>query len=250
MFIIRLLPLLLISLLSACTHTAPNTSTQPVPALTLTQPFTAVAAEFVTHRDKIAQHQHAPGVIDSHPSKEVVRWRFTRNENRLEIENLSANTGEIWIKDGQALFMQKVFHQDKHSIEYRMDDFAVLKMAPRWEQQALLVEPELFSQLQAGEPILSQGKPIRVYSGVIKGQQIELEWRVDLNLPQRIKRVSPTLTEETRLVNAQTFQEADWKIQDTADYQVTDYTDIGDMERDPFIIKIQSQLPGGDVHHH
>jgi len=243
---------LLLLILSACSNTpSPLTSSAPsVPVLALQPPYPALAAEFVTTRNKMQQHQHAPGMTDAHPVKEQLRWRFTREKDRLQIDNLSANTSEIWIRDGNAVFMLKAFHQDKRSVEYRSDDFAVLNIEPKWDKQALLLDPALFQQLKEINSGWVGKVPVRYYKGTVGNQQIEVEWRVDLDLPARIKRTSPDLDEETLLQNASDLSQAAWKPRDTGHYVVTDYADIGDMERDPFIMKVQSQLLGGDVHHH
>lgn len=227
----------------------------PVPPLDLAMPPVAVAAQYVTHKSQPHEHQTAAGHSSSDgmsAAEIMVEWRLFRSADRVDIDNLSAATGEVWQRDGKVLIMRKLFHADRKAIEYQMDDFAVLGMQPSWQRQALLIDPAVLSHLTLIDEEWIDGHPVRVYRGTVGDQQLEIAWITDLNLPQSITRraLDGDVVERTALRAMHTLTQNPWRYENGDSYEVIDYADLGDHERDPFVVKVQSQLPGGDVHHH
>jgi hypothetical protein len=250
----------LVSVLAGCA------STHPVPPLNLatrdlatkdlaTKDLAAnlpdIAAEYVTTRRHI--HNEKTQVIEkgkAEPEESMVSWHFFRQQNRIDIDNITARTGEVWLRDGKTLIMRQLFHDDRKGVEYLTDDFAVLGMKPSWDRQALLLDPHTLQQLPETGAYWLDGYPVRSYRGKVDGQQLEIIWRVDNNIPYSITRLHDDEKEITRLQASYPLSQSPWQYNNGEDYELMDYTDLGDRERDPFVIKIQSQLPGGDVHHH
>lgn len=224
---------ILVTVLASCA------STRPVPPLEITGALIPVAAEYVTTR---TGH-------DGEKDTEV-HWRFFRTENRIDIDNMQAHTGEVWLRDGKTIQMRQLFHDDRKGVEYLMDDFSVLGMKPSWDREALLVDPHTLQQLPETGAYWLAGQPVRRYQGEVNGQQLEIIWRVDSNVPQSITRLHGAEKEATRLLAVYPLAQSPWQYNNGDNYELIDYTDLGDRERDPFVLKIQSQLPGGDVHHH
>jgi hypothetical protein len=228
---------------------------QPVPPLDLSSTPTDIAAQYITRHvavDAAENHAHHDDEHHEGGSVATVNWRFFRTANRIDVDNLSANTGETWQRDGKVVIMRKLFHDDRKAIEYQMDDFAVLKMKPSWRKQALLLDDSLLSQLKLEDERWIDGHPARIYRGTLAGQQIEITWLVDFNLPQSIVRHDHegNLIEQTTLAELHSPGDTRWRCRCGDGYDVIDYADLGDRERDQFVMRVQSQLPGGNVHRH
>ncbi len=235
-------------LLTLVTVLAGCASTRPVPVLDLAADTVPVAAEFVTVREQ-ADHSHDHAGHGRDESKEV-RWHMFRSTNRIDIDNVTVNTGETWLRDGKLLVMRQLFHEDRKGIEYLADDFAVLGMQPSWQRQAMLIDPAVLQALQETGSSWQDGNPLRHYRGDVDGQRFEVMWRVDVNLPYSLVRERDGQRETTRLLAVHPLAQSPWKYENGDGYELIDYADLGDRERDPFVLKIQSQLPGGDMHHH
>lgn len=218
-----------------------------VPALDLAAPLPEVAAAYVTTRSiKAGSHAHG----HDHPPAGEAEWRFFREQNRIDVENLAARTGERWQRDGKTQFFFKVFHADRKSFEYRMDDLVLINAQLSWQQHALLIDPQVLLALTPRESGWRDGYPFRRYSGSANGEKLDVVWRLDLNLPAVLERQRDDVRERTVLKAAHPLAAAPWARTDQSDYEVIDFADIGDRERDPFVLRVQAQLPGGDVHHH
>lgn len=218
-----------------------------VPPLDLAAPLAEVAASYVTTRtvdEGSHAHDHA------HERAGEAEWRFFREHDRIDVENLAARTGERWQRDGKTQFFFKVFHADRKSFEYRTDDLIVINATLSWQQHALLIDPQVLQSLSLREAGWRDGYPFRRYSGTVNGEKLDVVWRVDLNLPVVLERERGDVRERTLLKAVHPLAQAPWTRPDQSDYEVIDFADIGDRERDPFVQRVQAQLPGGDVHHH
>jgi len=228
--------------------TAPATTSTDgcaVPALDLTEPLPEVAATYATTRAAESDgHAH-----DHSPAGEG-EWRFFREKDRIDIENLKARTGERWQRDGRAQFFFKVFHADRRSVEYRTDDLMMLNADLTWQPHALLIDPKVLQSLTLQDAGWREGYPYRHYSGMANGEKLDVLWRVDLKLPVVLERETASYHERTVLKAVYPLAASPWTREDQSDYEVIDFADIGDRERDPFIQRVQAQLPGGDVHQH
>ncbi len=158
-------------------------------------------------------------------------WRFFRSENRIETDNLTTHTGEVWQRDGRMLMMRKLFHDDEKAVEYQADDFRALNQNPSWQRQALLIDAITLSQLKEVGARWENGKPLRFCRGDVDGGQLEVVWRVEINLPQSIVRTHGKSVELTQLQTVTALASALWK-HSGGDYDVIDYADLGDHEHD------------------
>ncbi|WP_061289098.1 hypothetical protein [Azotobacter vinelandii] len=216
-----------------------------VPALDLTEPLPELAASYVTSRAVEADsHSH------DHPPAGEAEWRFFRENDRVDLENLGALTGERWQRDGRTQFFFKVFHEDRRSIEYRMDDLKMIDAALSWQQHTLLIDPQVLQGLALQEAGWRDGYPYRRYSGMAGGEKLDVLWRVDLKLPVVLERERAGYRERTVLKAVHPLADSPWPRPDQSGYEVIDFADIGDRERDPFVMRIQAQLPGVSAHRH
>lgn len=217
-----------------------------VPELPTADSFTPAAAEYQT---TYVPDAHAHDARGPKPQTRQVHWRLWREENRIVTENLGAHTGELWQRDGSAVFHQKIFHDDRRSIEYRNDDLALIGAGIDWSRRSLLIDPELLKRLNLRRAGWKGDVPYRRYVGESDGSQWDITIRTDLMLPTSIVRNHDGAREQTLLQNAYRLDNAPWSPTASADYEVIDFTDLGDRQSDPFVVKVQGQL-GNAPHLH
>jgi hypothetical protein len=197
------------------------------PALNFAAPLAEVAASYVTTR-VTTEHGHDHGAAPA----AAVEWRFFRETDRVEVENVGSRVGEVWQRDGNTQFFFKVFHDDRRAIEYRMDDLALVGASLSWNQHALLIDPGTLQALQVQAAGWRDGYPFRHLRGTVGGEKLDVVWRVDLDLPVVVERERGAYRERTELKEVHALRASPWP------------------RRDPFVIRVQAQLPGGDVHRH
>lgn len=226
-------------LLNACAHHA------PVPPLDLNSATPAISARYLTERQHVAsEHEH-------HEAHEEARdfeneWVFQRSAQRIEVHLPAQQTGEVWLRDGKTVFYQKLFHADKKIIEYQMEDLSGLNVAVNWRTNELMMDPAILQHLSVTDEDWIDGHPALELSGTVDAIDYDVVWLVDLNLPHSIKKRDGNGNHEhTQLLTLESTP-----MPDSSPYESIDYADLGDRERDPFVLKIQDHLIGGHAHQH
>jgi hypothetical protein len=162
-------------------------------------------------------------VVEANEKVQLHRWKFWRNQNRIETHNLSDNSGEIWIKSVNGkIEYERVFHDQKQIIDYRDSDLASIGENPNWLAMATLLTPS--EALDTNSEII---------------------WLSESQIPGLIQRYENGHSITTKMVNLK----ADAPLK-TSDYRHIDFADIGDKESDPFIKSILPKLRGGHQHEH
>lgn len=215
---------------AACTE-------RPVPEVDLAAEPPSVAAEYRTKVEHAGEVQRSV-------------WRFWREADRVVSENLDDRTGEQWQRDGRTLFHRRVFHEDRQGIEFQADDLRMFEALPAWSKQTLLVDPELLAQLPSTRAGWRVGYPYRRYAGRVGDVDWDITLRVDLMLPTVIERSQRDVRQRTELLEAFALADAPWRPTPTDGYRILDFADLGDHERDPFVIKVQKYLGVGHTHPH
>lgn len=203
---------------------------RPVPELAVTDTFAAAYAQYETRYEEAGS---APRQL---------QWRLWRDGERLVTENLTAQTAELWQRDGEAIFHQRIFHEDQRSIEFRNDDLDITATAVNWPQRSMLVDPQLLSQLTLRRSGWQGDVPYQRYVGEVEHTQWDITLRTDLMLPIKIVRTHDGLRETTTLQEAHALAQATAEPTRFDDYEVIDFADLGDRVSDPFVVKVQSQL--------
>lgn len=212
---------------------------QPVPPLELTQSPPPVAGEFRTT------------VESAQGRKSSAQWRFWRSHDRIERENPAAQSGDLWVRDDRTLFHTRLYHADRRGIEYRSEDLQILNASPDWAALATLLDPRLVEALRERESGWRDGYPYRRYTGAIGEVAWDITVRTDQMLPTRIERRSADRQVETvELLRSFEFGRSPWQPMASADYDIIDYADLGDHERDPFVMRVQAEQGGGHLHGH
>ena len=139
----------------------------------------------------------------------------------------------VWLRGGDGLAHREVFPAEMRVVEYAPGDLRALGHTPDWAQLRGLVEPELRARLRDAGSARVVGGEARRYRGDENGAKVELDWLAEAGLPAYFRsgrgdsRVELRLRRLERKPAAQAFTA-------TEGYRELDYTDIGDMELDPF----------------
>jgi hypothetical protein len=195
------------------------------------QPPTPVVAEYRTDNQ-------APGVPNSVPTQ----WTLWRGGD-WQVREYSQNaTAEHWQRDGETLFHTKYFQVEHRGIAFQPDDLAILGALPQWQQVMLLISPDVLRALPVQAKGAHGGIPWIRHAGHLNGVDWDITLRTDLLLPMKVVRKQGAAIERLILLSATPLAQAVRQPQPVADYNVLDYTDLGDNERDPFVIKVQNGL--------
>lgn len=179
------------------------------------------------------------------------QWRLWRGPDRIERESPQARTGDLWLRDGRTLFHTRLYHADRRGIEYRSEDLQLLGPTPEWMTLATLLDRRLLETLHEKGSGWRDDYPFRRYTGESGGFEWDITVRTDQMLPARIERRSADGSVQTiELLAAFAADSAPWQPTDSTAYDIIDYADLGDYERDPFVMRIQAQESGGHMHGH
>lgn len=208
---------------------------EPVPIIN-TQNLPPLAAEFVT--------------TISGDDSTVNSARIVRTASTVEWIYLTSNTSELWTKTSNDLwFYSKVFHADRQVIEYSPVDINLLGIQQQWQQ--LAINPDILHAAISTKPAADfRGWQSVIYTGEVEGITYEVLWLPQLSIAARViakQGKQKTVTEiRTLYVN----QRAPFTFSDITHYRTIEYTDLGDMERDSFVMKIQHELLDHHGHLH
>jgi hypothetical protein len=239
--------LAVVLLLGACAQQA------PVPPLNLQAALPDVSARYSTERHQARnEHDHHDNKQDNMQDRDIENeWLFWRSTQRIEVNVPRQQTGEIWLKDGNTYFYQKLFHADRKIVEYQREDLSALNVAVNWHTNALMIDPAVLQQLAITGENWINGHPALELEGTVDGIEYEVVWLVDVNLPYRLEKHDANGNHEhTQLQALYPAGDTTLATADSGDYEIIDYADLGDRERDPFVQKIQHYLLGGEVHSH
>lgn len=197
-----------------------------------------VAAQY---RTEVREHGKTVSTTD---------WRLWREDNRVEREDVRQRTGEIWQRDGATLFHSQIYHGDKRGIEYQPGDLDLIGASAQWAQQALIVSPELLQKLAVVSERHRDGVTYRRYKGQYADAQWDITLRLDVMLPQSIERKHDKRIERIQLHEVHPLAQAPWQPTPSRDYGMIDFADLGDHERDPFVIRLQASSHADVAHQH
>lgn len=245
LILINLIGLTVLTTLAGCSTTA----VKPVESRNIIELTSAnlpsIAAEFTTTREGEAGQ---PEYEEHEPDAEKVTWRFWRDSQQINIERPQLGVGELWQREGHSIIHRQLYHADQRALEFQDDDLKMLATTPSWQKLALLMDPNVLTQLTAGDIEWSDGYPTREYQGKLADTDWHIVIRLDIALPLLIERQQQAFLERTELLHAYPLNAAPWQPTPSQGYDAIDFADLGDKEYDPFVIKVQAQM--GHEHHH
>jgi hypothetical protein len=208
---------------------------EPVPIIN-TQNLPPLAAEFVT--------------TISGDDSTVNSALIVRTASAVEWIYLTSNASELWTKTSNDLwFYSKVFHADRQVIEYSPVDINLLGIHQQWQQ--LAINPDILHAAISTKPAADfRGWQSVIYTGKVEGITYEVLWLPQLSIAARViaKQGKQKTVTEIRMLYIN--QQAPFTFSDITHYRTIEYTDLGDMERDPFVMKIQHELLDHHGHLH
>ncbi len=207
----------------------------PAAALDFTGPLPAIAAQYrtIVIRDGVEQS---------------VEWRFWRDERHLVTEYPAQHTGSERQRDGSVVFHRQLFHEERRGIETQLDDAPVAGRTSYWTQQALLIDPRLLGALHDRGTHKEGGHTLRHYEGGVYGVNWRVQLRADTLIPALIERREAGTVERIELLALHPLSQAPWQPTPAGNYQFIDHIDLGDMEYDPFVQKVQKHSAVAHTH--
>lgn len=187
----------------------------------------------------------------SHDRKSTTsQWRYWRSADSVQREDLTERTGDLWQRDGATLFHTLLFHEDRRGIEFEQVDLQMTGTSMSWAQQAWIVSPDLLGRLKVVKSGRQHNVPYRDYAGVIGDVRWRVRMRTDMQLPLRIEQRAAHDILRIELVEAHALSAAPWQPTAADGYGMVDFADLGDHERDPFVLRVQAHLGIGHGHEH
>jgi hypothetical protein len=208
---------------------------QPAPIIN-TNNLPPLAAEFVTT------------ISGDNPA--VNSARIVRTASAVEWIYLASNTSELWTKTSNDLwFYSKIFHTDHQVIEYSPVDINLLGIYQQW--QHLAINPDILRAATNTKTAADfRGWQGVIYSGELDGISYEVLWLPQLSIAARVIAKQGKQKTVTEIHALYVNQQAPFSFSDITHYRTIEYTDLGDMERDPFVMKIQHELLDHHGHLH
>jgi hypothetical protein len=177
-------------------------------------------------------------------------WYFWRTGSMVQTRDDDGDRGEIWERTGRdVIAYRKLYHQDRTAVDYAPADRAVDGQDFDWRQLASMLAPKDLEQLKVSRRKTINGEPAELRKGVIGGQQLEVTWLTQTQLPASIKKTVHGEIHRLELKELRPIELAHWRptpIETIDAYRQIDATDFGDMENDPFVKKVLHQ----SGHHH
>ncbi len=204
----------------------------------------------------IPEYQPLVGLYEStvininNPQKVYKRsWYLIRSEGHLEIRDMQGHEGELWEKenDGQ-IYYTKLFHKQKQAIDYLPGDLLALERKVNWNKINQIIDTNLF-----GEPLhfiggnTIQGRFANIYQGKINEVKTKVHWLEREKIPASIRQSFRDKTVTIELQEVWQMNQAPISHTIIDKYHHTDFSDIGDLEADPFLKQLIHQ---GFGHNH
>lgn len=181
------------------------------------------------------------------------QWYFWRNADRIEIRDSANALGEIWKQDAKGR-ISYIYLEPSHQrgIEYNPTDLKIINQKRSWDKLASIVTPAELKELTASGETEVFGHKAVVYSGILTGKNLEVVWVPELQLATRVTHTYPDHQSVTELQAFVTDKDNTTAISDSqlADYQLVDFSDVGDMETAPGMSWLKQALgaPGHTPH--
>lgn len=178
-------------------------------------------------------------------------WSLIRESDRVESKDELTQQGQIWERDSKGLItMTHLFHREKVALEYSSGELAATGKAADWEKIRSIINP---AQLKNDFKVEKEEKNSGVRKVSYSSPVGSIEWLPDLMLPSSIR-----LSEKGEVGNKLMLKSCvplslakvgPTPLSTLREYRHIDFSDIGDMETDPQVKRIESLL-GGHSHGH
>jgi len=189
----------------------------------------------------IAEYSSRQITFARRPSVEKYRWSIFTSEKLVIVKNHHTHIDLVWRKNpsGQ-IELSKVFNQEKIVIDYDSGDLKSVHQYPQWESVQQSFDHYAMSLLKkTGSQTYKQFQTDK-YNGQVKGDEFELLWLNQYQLPAQIKKITPygeNITKLDSLITVKKLRLSKY-LKGYKTYRHMDYADMGDNEADPVVNKI------------
>lgn len=183
---------------------------------------------------------------------EVSRWDFMRLADRTESRDEKTGQGQLWERDPKGnITMTHLFHREKVALEYSAGELAATGQLENWAKHWSIINPQ---QLKDGFLLEKRERLGEVDALYYRGANGQVIWLPDLQLPAMIRTDQDNgRTDVLSLRTCAPLARAEVRPTTEAEisrYRRIDFSDLGDMETDPLIRKIESLLGEHDHKSH
>ncbi|WP_432467498.1 hypothetical protein [Agarivorans sp. Z349TD_8] len=177
-------------------------------------------------------------------NKKVSNFTFSRNNQQVVTIYPQKNTAEYWQKsaDGRHQFY-RFFTANQRSVYYPSSDLRSLNINRNWDSIEQLVPAIWLTRLKK-MPASQQAdsSTIEHYKGQLGELWIELDWRSEQQIPQRLLTKKGYKSKELILqdfsLDTKSIQQ---QLVGWMRFSSIDYADVGDSEDDPFLAQMINQ---------
>ena len=171
--------------------------------------------------------------------KRVMDWQFERGLEYVEITSPADRRAEQWVRDSEGrVWYSRIFHTERKVIEYQPTDLTLGGITNSWDQIRSVIDPQQLTALESTKTTREvAGHRASVYRGTAQGVEIEVWWLEDLSLPALVSKRSRRNSSTLRLVEVTNISAAPTKTV-PADYELMDFSDLGDRHHDAFVERL------------
>jgi hypothetical protein len=171
--------------------------------------------------------------------------QIVRSKKKVIYHYPAQAISEQWyLQKNNNMGLTRYFDQYQRGIEYQAADMPNLNQAhDNWLHKYQLISPALIAQLEKSESNQEAcTSPEKFTSKAGSKQQVSLIWDAKYQLPitLTIEQNKKTITWQLSELNSNAKQVIE-RINKYENFQLTDYSDIGDNEADPFLAKMINQ---------
>lgn len=178
---------------------------------------------------------HLSSGVDS--VRHLVLWR---NGKQVAHEYKGSLMTEVWEKmTNKRLRMVNYFDKHRRGIEYQPEEIKIAHSENDWLLKRQLVTPDLMNSMKLVKTTDDTCEKIESYELKSDKLNIAMEWLSKQELAKRYEETSADKKVTWTLEKVTNNPDDVNKVFLTrSTYQMTDYTDIGDNESDPFLLKM------------
>lgn len=174
---------------------------------------------------------------EKHNSTDLILWR---SGNTVAHQYPQTHITESWyLSKNQQIKPTRFFDQAKRAIEYQPGEKVHGKTESDWDYRNSLISQSLLSQLDLTGESGNGCERVKHFSKSIGQTHIQVSWLVNQGLVSQYSWQNGNKKESWQLQSVSTkVAPIDDFFAQRADYQTTDFADIGDDHTDPFLTKM------------
>lgn len=174
---------------------------------------------------------------NSESAQHISLWR---NGKQVALEYPDAHMTELWEQmSNKKLRMVNYFDTQQRGIEYQPDEIKISHTENDWLLKRQLITNDLIHSMQQVKTIKDDCDDLASYTLDQKEIKINLQWLIKHELVKKYQEESKNTIVVWKLEQVIYDPEKVKNVFLTrSKYQTTDYTDVGDNESDPFLLKM------------